>query len=389
MKVRPNHIRYGFFVLALITALPLSISILTGLLLWSSPFILFNSVLAVKSLVWLNLLGLGGLLLIIFKTKGICRYACPLGVVCDWSSRIRRQVDGYGKIRNLNKYLAVFAFMLALIGFPMLVVSDPFNLFHLSLDFMRTGIHTASLAKFTVLIAIILINVWKPNIWCKRICPLGGMQLLAVEVKRAFSRHESSFDQFWRANRRNFLTAAFGLGSGYVMHRFIKKSESLTIRPPGAVNEKVFNFVCARCGNCSSVCPTNIIHQSTDISNPDRLLTPLVNMTESYCLPDCTSCGEVCPSSALLKFTVESKKKLFMGTARIHLEHCLLQQFKECDLCRYHCSYDAVEIFRSGSDLVALPRVIVSSCVGCGACKIVCPANVIDIVPYTKSQELL
>jgi ferredoxin-type protein NapF len=381
MKVRAGHIRYGFFALALLTAIPGPIFFLTGILLWFSPFVLLNSVLAIKSVVLLNLLGVAGLVFIVHKDKGICRYVCPLGVVCDAASKVRPQKGGYKNIRHFNKYLALIALTLAILGIPILIVTDPFNLFQLSLELARTGFHTASLIKLLVLVVIILVNIWLPNVWCSRICPLGGLQQIITDIKRFFRRPKTSFEGYLNVNRRLFLSGLVGLISGLLFQKFIKGPKAAIIRPPASLKEKDFNFTCARCGNCSSACPTKIIHPNIDFTQPERLLTPEISMSDSYCLPECTSCGDVCPSGSISKFSVGEKSKLLMASVRIDVDNCILQQNKECDLCKYHCAYQAIDIRRGGMDQLALPKLEKSRCVGCGACKIVCPVQVIEIIP--------
>jgi MinD superfamily P-loop ATPase len=88
----------------------------------------------------------------------------------------------------------------------------------------------------------------------------------------------------------------------------------------------------------------------------------------------------VCPSGAIKRFSLEDKKDHIMARAVIEVDDCLLQQLKECDLCRYHCKYDAIEIVRTGSAQLKLPHIFEEKCTGCGACKIICPVQVIDMV---------
>lgn len=139
-------------------------------------------------------------------------------------------------------------------------------------------------------------------------------------------------------------------------------------------------MVCARCGNCSAACPTRIIRPSPDIRSIESFLTPAIDFTESYCLPEYKLCGNVCPRVAIEGFSIESKKDHIKARAMIRVEDCLLQQLKECDLCKYHCKYQAIEIDRPGTAQLKLPRVIGDKCTGCGACKIICPVQVINMV---------
>jgi len=68
-----------------------------------------------------------------------------------------------------------------------------------------------------------------------------------------------------------------------------------------------------------------------------------------------------------------------MTSVLIDVKRCWLQEQRDCDLCRYHCAFDAIKIKKVGDDLIALPYLDESKCVGCGACKIVCPPQAITI----------
>jgi len=376
MILKARNIRYLFFILAIILAMPIPFPLLSGGLLWISPYMFLNSVLAVKSIVILNLFGFIALVIIFFKNRWICRYACPLGVVCDWASKVRKNKETIKS--DFCKYFAIISIILAIFGVPLFIVFDPFNLFHMSLVGFRSGFQFSGFLKASFILVIIVINIIFPNIWCRSICPLGGLQLLAFDVRKLFKK--STLLRKPSANeRRLFIGTLGGLGAGFVIPRFLNFVYGKTIRPPASLQEPDINFICARCGNCSNVCPTNIIKQSDDISNIGSLLTPVIDFSESYCLPDCTLCGDVCPSGAITRFKKEEKKDLFMASVIIDIDMCWLQDQRDCDLCRFHCTYDAIEIKKSTRSHIALPILDESKCVGCAACKIVCPAEAIKM----------
>lgn len=383
MRIKAEHVRYLFFIVAIIVGLPIPIPMLSGGLLWISPFMLLNSVLAVKGLVILNLFGFITLIIIFFRYRWICRYACPLGVVCDWASKVRK---GKNTIRfDLSKYLAIIALLMAIIGAPVIILLDPFNIFHMSFEGLRTGFGISAFLKILILLLVIIINVIYPNIWCRSICPLGGLQLLTYDIRKIFKKIPGTRKS--TINRRSFIISCIsGLGAGFILPRLSVFSYDTTIRPPASLPEPDLNLVCARCGNCSNVCPTNIIKQSDDLTWIGRLLTPVIDFTESYCLPDCTLCGDVCPSGAITKFTKDEKKRLFMASVAIDVSKCWLQDQRDCDLCRFHCAFEAIEIKKTGNNSLALPVLAENKCVGCAACKIVCPADAIYVKyhPYTS-----
>ena len=181
--------------------------------------------------------------------------------------------------------------------------------------------------------------------------------------------------------RRLALGTLLGFGIGLTFRKIVPFTSRTQILPPGAMPEVQFKTVCIRCGNCIKACPTSIIRPSFDPSDIMGLFTPHIAFDTSYCLRDCTLCGDVCPSTAIKRFTQPDKQKLFIGVARIQRDGCLLAEHKECDLCRRYCEYDAVEIRSPNGDLNVLPVILTDRCVGCRACKVVCPVSVIDILP--------
>ena len=380
MQFRSKHIRWVFFGLALVLALPLPLKSFTGLFLWVSPNMFLLSFLSQKSLVWLNILGVIALLITFFRRRWVCRYICPSGAVCDLASEIGRRGGNRKPLRlSLNKYLAIFSLGLALFSIPIFFFTDPFNIIHMSMEVFRTGPGIHSLVKTSGFIFIILLSIVLPHSWCSSICPLGGLQLLVYDLRQSIGRSLTPV-KVGPKSRRLFMASLAGVIVGAVIPKQIFASRKKRIRPPFSLPDPEFNIVCARCGNCSAACPTRIISPSADMLSFESFLTPEVDFTESYCLPECKLCGDVCPSGAIRRFSLEDKKDHIMARAMIDVDDCLLQLLKECDLCKYHCKYEAIEIVRARHDQIKLPRVIENKCTGCGACKIICPVQVIDMV---------
>jgi Pyruvate/2-oxoacid:ferredoxin oxidoreductase delta subunit len=377
MKFRTKYIRWGFLALAILLALPIPLKSLTGLLLWASPYMFLLSFLSQKSLVWLNALGMITLLIIFVRKRWVCRFICPAGALCDLASGLSRGRRKPWKIR-LNRYLAIFSLALALFGIPVFFFTDPFNIIHMSLEVFRTGPGIHSLVKAAGILGIILLSILIPDSWCSNICPLGGLQFLIYDLRQSIQKFHPPI-KIRPEGRRLFLTGLASMITGVLVpHRLFAGSRNI-IRPPCALPDPDFNMVCARCGNCSAVCPTKIIRPSQDIMSMESFLAPVVDFSESYCLPECKLCGDVCPSGAIAKFSLDKKKNHIMARAVIHVDDCLLQQRKECDLCKYHCAYDAIDISRKGDSMLSLPHVMEDRCTGCAACKIICPVQVIEM----------
>jgi ferredoxin len=116
-----------------------------------------------------------------------------------------------------------------------------------------------------------------------------------------------------------------------------------------------------------------------DIRITPGFLTPKVIFADGYCLETCNLCGVVCPSGAITSFRFEAKSQIHMGLAEINTKECLLTLLKECDRCKAVCPYNAVEILPSADNSTAVSVISGEKCVGCGACKIVCPVSCISV----------
>ena len=110
------------------------------------------------------------------------------------------------------------------------------------------------------------------------------------------------------------------------------------------------------------------------------LLAPRLDFSRAFCLPSCEACGSVCPTGALVPFAAREKGRIFIGTAEVRLDECLLTRGRECDRCVASCDYDAIVI--GGGTFEPEPEVDPERCVGCGACEAVCPPGVISVRPY-------
>ena len=369
--------RYIFLVLAIIVALPTP-SPFVGSLLWFSPYLCLITVLSSKSFVLLNLIGLGFLILIAFKKRFICQYICPLGIICDQASRWSIRKKKWSIFRNLNKTLALFTIGFAIFGLSLFVVLDPFYILQTTFEPIRSGLQLTSTIKLIPLAGIIVINLFYPGSWCSSLCPLGGLQLLAADFRKNIATKNITPSV---KSRRLFIASLAGLSAGIMASPVIRKQGAgnhSQIKPPSSLPIDEYLLTCVRCGNCIGACPTGILYQQTDV-NLMAFLAPAVDFSESYCLPECKHCGDVCPSGALKRFSLEEKKDLIMATANVDYENCLLYKQKECNQCKQYCAYDAVSYELQPGLMHPIPVFNKEKCVGCAACKIVCPENVIHI----------
>jgi len=242
-----------------------------------------------------------------------------------------------------------------------------------------TLIAILSLSGFVILLAV---QLFFPGIWCKKICPLGGFQLVMNDLKLLARRIFMKKNQEQASEglgRRYFLMSGLGLVAGLAIPKLLKHKSSNVIRPPATVEPSLLLSLCSRCGSCTKACPTGIISPSTDTGNILLWMTPEVIFSSGYCLETCNLCSVVCPTGAITLFDIRAKSRLFMGTAVIQLENCLLFNNTECVKCRESCKYDAIEFVARGNILNMTPVINKEKCTGCGACKVICPQSCIEI----------
>jgi len=382
-NITASGIRTISFLAAVIFAIPGLWKGFQGIHVWLSPFLMLNSVFALKSFVLFNIIALPVLVLIILCKRWFCKYLCPSGWCFDKVSALSRTDKyDYGKVPEIGKWLAITSLAAALYGLPLFVILDPLSIFNGFFVIFSGKPDIAVIFSFTFFPLLLLIHLFFPGIWCRKLCPLGGLQTglwdIRIYLSRLFPGSTSAIEPEI-PGRRYFIMSAAGLLAGLTLPQLIKPSEVKSILPPGAVEPVLYNLLCSRCGNCIKACPTDIILPSHDINYPLSWMTPAISFKSGYCLETCNLCGKVCPTGAITIFSVGAKKSLFMGTAQINTEDCYLSNNRECIKCREACKYNAVEFLPGSNVLNMLPAIDNQKCVGCGACEVVCPAECIVI----------
>jgi MauM/NapG family ferredoxin protein len=280
---------------------------------------------------------------------------------------------------------------------------------------------------WVVLLAIVALNFIRPRFWCRNLCPLGSMLGLlarfnifqrevseecndclacqeACPVGMSPSRYLKSeclqcrsclracpveaitFETRWPQigpedkfdlSRRRFL-ASVGLGIlGAVSlraSRLIGDRARSVIRPPGALEEAKFLAACVRCGKCVQACPTGGLQPALLETGIEGLLSPRLVPRIGPCQEDCVICGQVCPSGAISKLTVEEKRIIQIGLAGIDRDRCLSwTEGATCLVCSQVCPYEAIEFrwMKGGYH----PTVKEWLCNGCGICEYQCPVE--------------
>ncbi|NLC70395.1 MAG: 4Fe-4S binding protein [Desulfuromonadaceae bacterium] len=148
------------------------------------------------------------------------------------------------------------------------------------------------------------------------------------------------------------------------------------VRPPGARPEPDFLRRCIACGACMAACPTNTLQPSDLNRNWKALLTPLLTPVVGPCRTDCSRCGQVCPTSAILPLAPEEKIWARPGTAHIRRRRCIAWlEERACLVCDEVCPFDAIVLVRVPGISNPVPEVIASRCSGCGYCEHECPVT--------------
>lgn len=202
--------------------------------------------------------------------------------------------------------------------------------------------------------------------------------------------NKDSKEKTKKFDRREFLGFARNIGlvamGGFIWSAYVDEAvaSSLTLRPPGALDEKEFIKTCIKCGMCVESCPFDTLV----LAKPgDRkpLGTPYFTPRKVPCYM-CTDipCVPVCPTGALDISKVSTDNKLDinrskMGVAVVDKKSCIAFWGIQCDACYRACPLldKAIKLEykkneRTGKHAFLEPVVDVDFCTGCGLCEHAC-----------------
>lgn len=246
---------------------------------------------------------------------------------------------------------------------------------------------------------------------CIDICPVRAIEFTStLRPQKSTSSTDSTLENSpdmvptVPLNRRDFLlsgiVAIFSVGVLRNLKNVLTRGYEKRIRPPGALPEGDFLARCVRCGQCMTVCPTNVIQPAKTETDLEGLWTPILNMNSGYCDYDCTHCSQVCPTHAIRPITIEEKhQKGFakIGTAFVDQSRCLPWSFgKTCLVCQEVCPVSPKAIFhqirsfqtRDGQTIeLHVPVIDSLACIGCGACQYNCPVQDLPAIRVTSIGE--
>jgi polyferredoxin/ferredoxin len=197
---------------------------------------------------------------------------------------------------------------------------------------------------------------------CVGVCP-GAATKFGHKPKPAFVY---SYDP---SRRKALGGIAAGLAGAFLLRLDAFKSKyPFLIRPPGA-EQNNFLSKCIRCGQCIKICPNNALHLVTTQGGIESVFTPVLVPRIGNCNWDCNSCGQICPTQAIPKLSLEEKRQQQMGTAVLNTDICI-----RCLICVTECPVKGALVQGTIEGLKGkYPIVDASLCIGCGLCEFVCP----------------
>ena len=239
--------------------------------------------------------------------------------------------------------------------------------------------------------------------------PLAGLAVPPLSVPRVAAVSEGSLpptEKPANPGRRAFLAGTAMLaGAATVEAQKIKfdggfavledKKEPVRagrLVPPGARSPKEFYDNCTACGLCIAACPNGVLRPSGDL---EHLMQPYMSYERGYCRPECTVCGSVCPTGAILPLNAPQKSDIHIGIAEIDYELCVVNRDSvNCGNCARHCPSNAILMVEKEGSQLRLPSVDGILCIGCGACEYLCPSRPYSAIhvngrdKHLKSSEL-
>lgn len=180
-----------------------------------------------------------------------------------------------------------------------------------------------------------------------------------------------------------------------------KRQPAILIRPPGATQAD-FEALCIRCNACVRACPTQGLQPSFLEGGWQNALTPRLEPRLGYCNYNCTACGEVCPTGAIPRLSLEEKRAAPIGLARIDRSRCLPWANNiDCIVCEEACPISTKAIHLEEAQVTNLrgeqvtiqrPTVVKELCIGCGMCEYQCPMGgeaAVRVYSYTEAGGFL
>lgn len=356
---------------------PLGRSRLAAMVPGASPFVAVASALAAHTLEATTAVGLACAAIAIFRRRWFCRWVCPTGLCADAASRLGRRCGrNCPQLPAVGVWIALITLGGACLGYPVFLWLDPLAMLAAPFNLGTRDLGWLPWISAAGMLAVLGISLQWSGVWCLRLCPLGGLQELLNQVRRALltERKPAAGGDAHPASvaRRAVLGSMIGLAGAWLA-RTAGIANRRPLRPPGALEELKFVGLCVRCGNCLRACPSRVLVADSGEHGLAGLLTPRIRFDSDYCREDCTACMDVCPSGAIERHPLSEKPELRIGLAGVDMNVCLLGEDHECSVCARACPFEAISYVFSKAEYILIPRIDPKRCPGCGACEVACP----------------
>ena len=387
----------------------------------------------------LALLSLAALVLAFWRGRFFCGWLCPVGTVLDLTGALKKLIRWsdlfpnikYKSLLNVLRWILLGIVLgFVLLGNSLLLAMNPLVLWPREL-FRIVG----RTFPWSLLVVMLLGLVFFPRFWCRFMCPTGSGLSLIYSLRKGRLQAGGDCVQcgicrkhcpMWNIDenlrfgsdcldcgecqtscpkgsvghatgvrlkvdegRRDVLVAS-GVGLGLLAIGSVSKSFAPVpasgaprwarlLRPPGALDEEAFISTCNRCGQCLSVCPTDVLTPTGLEAGLKGFWTPRFVPRKGRCML-CMACAQVCPTGALSPVPYETIR---LGTGIIDHSQCLAwSKGTRCLLCVEVCPTFALSIDAEGRPVVDEKR-----CIGCGACEAGCPVDGAAIHVYNQGEN--